>query len=173
MYFYYHLSFNHFHILALLESLFPFWENFKILPLASYQASTLVLSHSVVSDSLRPHGLKPTRLLWPWGFSRQEYWSRLPCPPPEDLPNPGTEPRSPALQVDSLPSELPGKPKNTGVGILSLLQGIFLTQKSNQGPPNYRQILYQLSYQGNSLFCILIPAQFMEYLYYGQGFLSN
>ena len=44
------------------------------------------------------------------GFSRQEYWSGLPCPPPGDLPNPGIEPRSPALQVDSLPTELPGKP---------------------------------------------------------------
>ena len=44
------------------------------------------------------------------GFSRQEYWSGLPCPPPGDLPNPGIEPRSPALQADSLPSEPPGKP---------------------------------------------------------------
>ena len=43
------------------------------------------------------------------GFSRQEYWSGEPCPPPGDLPDPGIEPRSPALQVDSLPSELPGK----------------------------------------------------------------
>ena len=55
------------------------------------------------------------------GFSRQEYWSELPWPPPGDLPNPGIEPRSPALQVDSLPVELPGKPKNIGVGMLSLL----------------------------------------------------
>ena len=67
-----------------------------------------------------------------WGVSRWEYWSGLPCPPPGDLPNPGIEPRSPALQVDSLPSEPPGKPKNTEVGSLSLLQGIFLTQESNQ-----------------------------------------
>ena len=42
-------------------------------------------------------------------FSRQEYWSSLPCPSPGDLPNPGIEPRSPALQADSLPSEPPGK----------------------------------------------------------------
>ena len=48
---------------------------------------------SVVSDSLRPHGLKPTMLLCPWGFFTQEYWSGLPCPPPGDLPNPGIEPR--------------------------------------------------------------------------------
>ena len=48
-----------------------------------------VLSRLVVSDSLRPHGLQPARLLCPWGFSRQEYWSGLPCPPSKDLPNPG------------------------------------------------------------------------------------
>ena len=39
------------------------------------------------------------------GFSRQEYWSGLPFPSPGDLPNPGVEPGSPALQADSLPSE--------------------------------------------------------------------
>ena len=43
------------------------------------------------------------------GFSRQEYWNRLPFLPPGYLPNPGIESRSPALQVDALPSELPGK----------------------------------------------------------------
>ena len=42
-------------------------------------------------------------------FSRQEYWSGLPFPSPGDLLNPGTEPRSPALQADALQSELPGK----------------------------------------------------------------
>ena len=46
-----------------------------------------------------------------------------------DLPNPGIELRSPALQAASLPSEPPGKPKNGGVGSLSLLQGIFPTQE--------------------------------------------
>ena len=40
------------------------------------------------------------------GFSRQEHWSGLPFPSSGDLPNPGIEPRSPALQVDTLPSEL-------------------------------------------------------------------
>ena len=42
------------------------------------------------------------------GFSSQEYWSGLPVPSPEDLPDPGIEPRSPALQADSLLSELQG-----------------------------------------------------------------
>ena len=59
--------------------------------------------------------------------------------------------RSPSLHVDSLLSESPGKPKNTGVGCHSLLQGIFLTQESNRGLLHCRQILYQLSYQGNPL----------------------
>ena len=44
------------------------------------------------------------------GFSRQEYWRGLPCPPPGDLSNPGIEPRSPTIQANSLPSEPPGKP---------------------------------------------------------------
>ena len=47
---------------------------------------------------------------WCMGFPRQEYWSGLPFPSPGDLPHPGIEPGSPALQVDSLPSEPPGKP---------------------------------------------------------------
>ena len=85
-------------------------------------------------------------------FSRPEYWSGQPFPTPGDLPNPGIEPRSPALQVDSLPGEPTGKPKNIGVGSLSLLQGSFPTQKSDQGLLHCRQILYQLSYQGSLFF---------------------
>ena len=62
-------------------------------------------SRSVASDS----GLQPARVLCPWGFSRREYWSGLPFPPPGDLPDPGIELASPALQADSLLSEPPGK----------------------------------------------------------------
>ena len=51
--------------------------------------------------------------------------------------------------ADSLPAEPQGKPKNTRVGSLSLLQRIFPTQESNQGLLHCRQILYQLSYQGS------------------------
>ena len=47
------------------------------------------------------------------GFSRQEYWSGLPLPSPEDLPDPRIEPRSPALEADALTSESPGKHKGT------------------------------------------------------------
>ena len=90
-------------------------------------------------------------------FSRQEYWSGLPCPPPGDLPNPGIKPRSLTLQVDSLPAEPQGKPKNTGVGSHSLLQWIFLTQKLNLGLLHCRQILYQLSYQGSPIQVLSFP----------------
>ena len=69
----------------------------------------------------------------------------LPCLPPGDLPNPGIEPRSPALQADYLPTEPSGKPKNTGVGRLSLLLRIFPTQESNWCLLHCRWILYQLS----------------------------
>ena len=59
--------------------------------------------------------VQPVATLWtvarqaplPMGFSRQEYWSGLPCPPPGDLPNLGIEARSPTLQAESLPSEPP------------------------------------------------------------------
>ena len=44
------------------------------------------------------------------GFTKQEYRSGLPCPPPGDVPNPGIEPKSPVLQADSLPAEPQGKP---------------------------------------------------------------
>ena len=93
-------SVKHIHISTLFQILFPY--------------RCFVLSCSIVSDSLQPHGLQPTRLLCPWVFSRQEYWSGLPCPPPGDLPNPGIKPRSPALKADSSPSESPGKPFHIG-----------------------------------------------------------
>ena len=56
-------------------------------------------------------------------FSRQEYWSREPLPSPGDLSNSAIEPESLALQADSLPSEPPEKPMNTGVGSRSLSLG--------------------------------------------------
>ena len=94
---------------------------------------------------------------WTWahqaplsiGFSRSEYWSGLPYPSPEDLPYPGIEPRSPALQANFLPTEPQGKPKNTGKGSLSLLQWILPTQELNQGLLHCRQMLYHLNHQGS------------------------
>ena len=70
--------------------------------------------------------------------------------------NPRIESRSPAVQVDSLPSEPRGKPKNTGVGSLSLIQGIFPTQESNWGLLHCRWILYQLNYQGSPSILLII-----------------
>ena len=72
-----------------------------------------------------------------------------------DLPNPGIKSRSPTFQEDSLTAEPQGKPKNTGVGSISLLQQIFSTQELNQGFLHHRQILYQLSYQGPLLLLII------------------
>ena len=95
-----------------------------------------------MSDSLRPHGLYS-----PWTLLGQNTEvGRWPFPSPEDLSNPRIEPRSPVLQVDSLPVEPQEKPKNTVVGSLSLLQWIFLTQELNQGLLHCRWILYQLRY---------------------------
>ena len=61
------------------------------------------------------------------GFSRQEYWSGLPFPSPDDLPNPGIEPGSPALQADTLPSEPPGKPLEEGINTTKLLLKVALS----------------------------------------------
>ena len=82
---------------------------------------------------------------WSMEFSRPEYWSGQPFPSPKDLPNPGIEPRFPTLQADSLSAEPPRKPKNNGVGRLSLLQQIFPAQESKRGLLHFRWILYQLS----------------------------
>ena len=82
------------------------------------------------------HGILQARIL---------EWAAIPSP--GDLPNPGIKHRSPALQADSLPAEPQGKPKNTGMGDLSLLQHIFSTQELNQCLLHCRRILYQLSYQ--------------------------
>ena len=60
-----------------------------------------------------------------------------------------SQPRCPILQVDSLPAEPQERPKNTGVGSLSLLQVIFPTQGSNPDLPYCRRILYQLSHKGS------------------------
>ena len=57
-----------------------------------YRCAVLCLA-AQSCPTLGLHGLKPARLLYLWGFSRQEYWSGLQYPPPGDLPNPGIKPR--------------------------------------------------------------------------------
>ena len=86
------------------------------------------VSHSVTSDSVTWWTVALQAPL-SMGFSRQEYWSGLPFPSPVNLPDPRIEPGSPALQADFLPTEPPGKSKNTELGSRSLLQGILPTQE--------------------------------------------
>ena len=69
----------------------------------------MCMSHSVVPDSATPWTAAHQAPL-SVRSSRQGYWSGLPFPSPGDLPTPGIKPGSPALQADSLPTELQGKP---------------------------------------------------------------
>ena len=100
-------------------------------------------------------------------FSRPDYWSGYPFPALRDLPNPGIESRSPALQAGSLSAEPQGKPKNTRVGSPSLLQGIFPTQESNWGLLHCTQIPYQLSYQENPTLETEMNDSFQNSVLYG------
>ena len=93
-----------------------------------------------MSDSLWPH-----ELCSPWNSPGQNTGVGSLSLLQGILPNSGIEPRSPTLQADSLTSEPPGKTKNTGVGSLCNLQRIFLSQESNWGLLNCRQILYYLT----------------------------
>ena len=80
---------------------------------------------SCVQLCMTPMDCSPPEAPLSMGFSRQEYWSRLPCPPPEDLPNPETEltsPVYPALEVDSLPLAPPGQPR---VSLLGVKSGVY------------------------------------------------
>ena len=91
------------------------------------------------------HGVLQARIL---------EWVAMPAS--RGFPNPWIKPRSPAVQADSLLSEPPGKPKNTGVGSLSLLQGIFPTQISSQPCVSYisftgRWLLYHSCHLGNPI----------------------
>ena len=67
------------------------------------------VAHSVMTDSCDPTDYRTPAPL-SMGFSRQEYWNGYPVASPGHLPDPGIELGSPALQADSLPAELPGKP---------------------------------------------------------------
>ena len=109
----------------------------------------LIQNNSILSSYVKVSHVQLLLTLWTiqsMEFSRAEY-----CPSSGDLPNPGIKPGFPALWADSLPAELQGKPKNTGVGSIFFLQRIFLTQELNRGLLYCRQILYQLSYQGSPI----------------------
>ena len=108
----------------------------------------MCLSCSVISNSLLPHELAHQAPL-SLGIFQVRILEWVAMPPSRDLPNPGMDPRSPALQVDSLLSEPPGKSNNIGEGRQSLLQENFLTKELSQGLLHCRWILYQLSYPGS------------------------
>ena len=71
------------------------------------------VSHSAMPDSLQTPQIVAHQVSLSVEFPRQEYWSGLPFPSPDDLPNPGIEPWSPALQADSLSFMLQGSPLNS------------------------------------------------------------
>ena len=102
------------------------------------------------------HGIPQARIL-----------ERVAMPPSRGSSQPRDQTQVSCIAVDSLPSEPPGKSKNTGVGNRSLLQGIFPTQELNQGLLHYRQILYQLSYQGRPSQCTHVSHhQFVHFKYF-------
>ena len=94
-------------------------------------------SHLVMFDSLGTH-----RRYSPWNSPGQNIGVGSFSLLQGNLPNSGIEPRPPTLQADSLPAQPQGKPKNTGVGSLSLLHGIVLTQESNRGLDSLPTELY-------------------------------
>ena len=96
--------------------------------------------------------------------SKTEYCSGYPFPSPGNPPNPGIKPRSPTLQVDSLPAEPWGKPKNTAVGSLSLSQQIFLTQEENWGLLHHRQMCLTLWNPMNYTVHGILQARILEWI---------
>ena len=99
------------------------------------------------------------------GFSRQEYWSGLPFPSLEDLPDLGIEPGSSALQADSLPTELQGKPFSVlAVAAKSLQLCLTLCDPIDGSPPGssvpgilQARILEWVAISNNSLISYLLP----------------
>ena len=106
---------------------------------------------SVVSDCLWPHRLYPSTPL-SMGFSRQDYWSGLPLPPPGDLPDPGIKPRSPALQTNTLPSEPPGKDR--GQLLISQERMKWLGQSGND-PQLWMCLLVKVESCCSEQYCIV------------------
>ena len=73
-------------------------------------------------------------------FSRQEYWTGLPFPSPGDLPNPGIEPTSPALQAGALRPEPPGKPVRTKLGLINYWSHDLISKECTFKPNIYYNI---------------------------------
>ena len=104
--------------------------------------------HSIERKKMQ--SLSPVQLfVTPWtvafhaltcmGFSRQQYWSGLPFPPPGDLPKPGIEPRTPALQVDALPSQPRFFYKHSSKGFQCKQSNGQMLPRSRSVEPGYHQ----------------------------------
>ena len=119
------------------------------------------VSCSVLANSATPQTVAHQSPL-SMEFSRQEYWSGQPYLSPGDLHNPGTKPRSPAFQADSLPSEPPGKVKNkrierrhTVVDILILQKVDIKTSNNQQDKEKHNQFIKKVQ---QSLMCLIIDS---------------
>ena len=131
----------------LLIILFSFWLNNH-----NKISAVLCLVTQSCPTLCDPMDCSPLRLLCPWGFSSQEYWSGLPCSPSGDLPNPGIELRSPTLHAEFLPPEPPGKPSmvKRGYGIK------IFTWASLFFPPPHSFSILLIRDLGKSLFLSLL-----------------
>ena len=137
------------------------WDNLKVKVAQLYLTLCDPVDCSLLGSSV--HGILQARILEGVVFPFSRGFSQ-----------PGLEPTSPTLLADSSLSEPPGKPNNTEVGSLSILEEIFLTQESNRGLLHCRQILYQLSYlysatnilrdlgQVTVLLCVSVPCALVE-----------
>ena len=97
------------------------------------------------------------------GCPRQEYWSGLPFPFPEDLPNPGIKPGSPALQADSSPSEPPGKPIGKVLStLLHLKPAIFSSSTRQKDCAPFHQHIPSLPYAKNKAKQILFKNHYLN-----------
>ena len=104
--------------------------------------------------------MDPPGNLCPWGFSRQEYWSGLPCRPPGDLPNPGVEPGLPHCRWILYSLSHQGSPRILEWVAYPFSRGIFPTQQLDHGLLHCRWILYQWSYQES-------PQYLLNLLFFG------
>ena len=112
-------------------------------------------NRSVVFDSLWPHGCSlPGLSVHGILQARILEWVVVPFSRGSSQPRDWTQVSRTAYGF--LPTEPPGTPKNTGVGSLSLLQGIFPTQELNRGLLHYRRFLYQLSYEGSPISSLMV-----------------
>ena len=92
----------------------------------------------VVSNSMSPWTVARQDPLF-MEFSRQEYWSGLPFPPPQDLPDPGFERTPPVSQMDSLPLSQQGSPSREGVGVKANLEWVRAEMRKQSGWLGYEK----------------------------------